>query len=298
MEQLREMADLIARNTAGDGIFSTAIQRLTLIQSSRPTLPMPNVYEPALCLVAQGRKQAMLNGRTFTYDPARYLIVSVELPILGRVVDASPEEPYLCLTLNFDPVALSELVMQIPAPEGSAPPLGMTLCEASPPLLDAAIRLLRLLDDGAAAPVLAPLAEREILFRLLCGPYGSTLRQIASAQGRVASVSRAIGWIKQHFAEPFSIDRLAGAVGMSASSLHEHFKSVTAMSPLQYQKQLRLQEARRLMLGGAIDAATAAFRVGYESPSQFSREYRRLFGDPPARDISRLRASPELFVAA
>jgi AraC-like DNA-binding protein len=174
----------------------------------------------------------------------------------------------------------------------------MTLCDASPPLLDAAIRLLRLLDDRAAAPVLAPLAEREILFRLLCGPYGSTLRQIASAQGRVASVSRAIGWIKQHFAEPFSIDRLAGAVGMSASSLHEHFKSVTAMSPLQYQKQLRLQEARRLMLGGAIDAATAAFRVGYESPSQFSREYRRLFGDPPARDISRLRASPELFVAA
>jgi hypothetical protein len=148
MEQLREMANLIARNTAGDGIFSTAIQRLTLIRSSRPTLPMPNVYEPALCLVAQGRKQAMLNGRTFTYDPARYLIVSVELPILGRVVEASPEEPYLCLALNFDPVALSELVMQIPAPEGASPPLGMTLCDASPPLLDAAIRLLRLLDDG------------------------------------------------------------------------------------------------------------------------------------------------------
>jgi len=298
MDQLKEMAGLIAQHTPGDGIFSTPIQRLTLIRSSRPTLPMPNVYEPALCLVAQGRKQAMLAGKTFTYDPARYLIVSVELPVLGHVVEASPDEPYLCLALNFDPVVLSDLVMQIPAEQAQAPALGLTLCDASPTLLDAAVRLLRLLSDPLAAPVLAPLAEREILFRLLCGPYGATLRQIASAQGRTAQVSRAIGWIKDHFAEPFSIDRLSDAAAMSASSLHEHFKAVTAMSPLQYQKQLRLQEARRLMLAGPLDAATAAFRVGYESPSQFSREYRRLFGEPPARDIGRLRASPELTMAA
>jgi AraC-like DNA-binding protein len=298
MEMLSEMADLIARHTPADGIFSTSIQRLTLIRSSKPTLPMPTVYEPALCLVAQGRKHAMLAGRTFAYDPARYLIVSVELPVVGHVVEASPDKPYLCLALNFDPLLLGEMVMQVPAAGPQPPALGLTLCDASPPLLDAANRLLRLLDDREAAPVLAPLAEREILFRLLCGPYGPTLRQIASAQGRTAQVSRAIGWIKQHFAEPFSIERLSDAVGMSASSLHEHFKAVTAMSPLQYQKQLRLQEARRLMLGGALDAATAAFRVGYESPSQFSREYRRLFGDPPARDISRLRASPELTIAA
>jgi AraC-like DNA-binding protein len=188
--------------------------------------------------------------------------------------------------------------MQAPPAEAAAPALGLTLCDASPDLLDAAIRLLRLLGDPAAATVLAPLTEREILFRLLCGPYGPTLRQIASAQGRIAQVSRAIAWIKQHFAEPFSIERLGGAVGMSASSLHERFKAVTAMSPLQYQKQLRLQEARRLMLGGGLDAAGAAFQVGYESPSQFSREYRRLFGEPPARDIGRLRASPELTLAA
>jgi len=298
MEILRDMAALIERNTPGDGIFPSAIHRLVLIRSSRPTMPMPVVYEPALCLVAQGRKQAVLANRTFVYDPARYLIVSVELPVVGHVVTASAEEPYLCVALNFDPVVLGELVMQIPASETPAPSLGLTLCDASPELLEAAVRLLRLLDDPAAARVLAPLAEREILYRLLTGPYGATLRQIAASHGRVAQISRAIAWIKRHFAEPFRIEALASAVGMSASSLHEHFKAVTAMSPLQYQKQLRLQEARRLMLAGPVDAATAAFRVGYESPSQFSREYRRLFGEPPARDISRLRASPELVMAA
>jgi AraC-like DNA-binding protein len=298
MEVLRDMAALIERHTPGDGIFPSAIQRLVLIRSSRLTMPMPVLYEPALCLVAQGRKQAVLANRTFIYDPARYLIVSVELPVVGHVVTASPDEPYLCLSLNFDPVVLGDLVMQVPAPEMPAPALGLTLCDASEALMDAAVRLLRLLDDPAGAPVLAPLVEREILYRLLSGPYGGTLRQIAASSGRVALVSRAIAWIKHHFAEPFRIEALASAVGMSASSLHEHFKAVTAMSPLQYQKQLRLQEARRLMLTGPVDAATAAFRVGYESPSQFSREYRRLFGEPPARDIGRLRASPELIMAA
>ncbi len=261
-------------------------------------MPMPVVYEPSLCLVAQGRKQAVLAGRTFVYDPARYLIVSVELPVVGHVTEATPDKPYLCLALHFDPVVLGDLAMQVPASETPAPALGLTLCDAGPPLLDAAVRLLRLLDDPDAAPVLAPLAEREILYRLLTGPYGATMRRLVAGHGRTAQVNRAITWIKRHFAEPFSVERLASAVGMSASSLHAHFKAVTAMSPLQYQKQLRLQEARRLMLGTGADAASAAFSVGYESPSQFSREYRRLFGEPPARDIDRLRASPELTVAA
>jgi AraC-like DNA-binding protein len=259
---------------------------------------MPNVYVPALCLVAQGRKQAVLAGRTFVYDPARYLIVSVELPVMGHVLEASPDLPYLCMALDLDPVMLTELVAQMPVPEEPAPALGLTLCDASPPLLESANRLLRLLGDPASVPVLAPLAEREILYRLLSGPYGATLRQIAGGQGRSARVSRAIAWIREHFVEPFSMDRLAAIVGMSPSSLYEHFRSVTAMSPLQYQKQLRLQEARRQMLADGLDAASAAFRVGYESPSQFSREYRRLFGAPPARDIGRLRASPEMTLAA
>jgi AraC-like DNA-binding protein len=298
MDTLSEMAALIARHTPGDGMHRSSIERLTLIRSSRPTLPMPVVYEPALCLVAQGRKQAVLAGRSFVYDPARYLIVSVELPVVGHVLEASPAAPYLCLALNFDPAVLGELALQVPATETTSPALGLTLCDAGAPLLDAAVRLLRLLDDPQGAPVLGPLAEREILYRLLTGPYGGALRQLLAGQGRTAQVSRAIAWIKQHFADPFSIEALAAAAGMSASSLHERFKAVTAMSPLQYQKQLRLQEARRLMLGTGADAASAAFRVGYESPSQFSREYRRLFGEPPARDISRLRASPELTLAA
>lgn len=298
MDSLREMSALIGRHTPGDGMFLSSIERLVLIRSSRPTMPMPVVYEPALCLVAQGKKQAVLAGRTFVYDPARYLIVSVELPVVGHVLEATPDEPYLCLALKFDPVVLGELAMQVPAADAQAPALGLTLCDAGAPLLDAAVRLLRLLDDPEAAAVLAPLAEREMLYRLLMGPYGPTMRQIVAAHGRTAQVSRAIGWIKTHFTDSFSIEALAATVGMSASSLHEHFKAVTAMSPLQYQKQLRLQEARRLMLGEALDAATAAFQVGYESPSQFSREYRRLFGEPPARDISRLRASPELTIAA
>lgn len=298
MKALSEIADLIARHTPGDGVFSSPIQRLDLIRSSKPTTPTPNVYLPALCLVAQGSKQAVLAGRTFTYHPARYLIVSVELPMMGHVVEASPDQPYLCMALGFDPAILGELVMQIPERAGESPLLGLTLCDASPPLLDAAVRLLRLLDDPEGAAVLAPLAEREILYRLLSGPYGPTLRQIVSARGRTLQVSRAIAWIKARFTEPFGIEQLAAAVGMSASTLYKHFKTVTAMSPLQYQKQLRLQEARRLMLATGLDAATTAFRVGYESPSQFSREYRRLFGEPPVRDVGRLRRSPEFTVAA
>lgn len=298
MNVLSEMARLIERHTSGDGVFPTALERLVLIRSSRPTMPMPVLYEPSLCLVAQGRKQAVLGDRAFVYDPARYLIVSVELPVVGHVVEATPDEPYLCMALNFDSVALSDLVMRTPAPSTPAPVLGLNLCAASETLLDGAVRLLALLDDPAAAPILAPLVERELLYRLLTGPYGPTIRQMVAGHGRVAQVSRAIAWIKQHYTAPFRVEALAAAVGMSSSNLYEQFKAVTSMSPLQYQKQLRLQEARRLMLAGAMDAAGAAFEVGYESPSQFSREYRRLFGEPPARDINRLRAAPELMFAA
>jgi AraC-like DNA-binding protein len=297
MHGLTDLAAMIARHAPGDGLFSSPIERLSLVRSSRPTLPMPVLYEPVLCLVAQGRKQVSMGERTFTYLPGRFVIVSVEVPVIGHVVEASPAEPYLCFVLRLDPVLIGELAMQVPA-AGPDSPLGLRLTEAGPDLVDAACRLLGLLADPAAIPVLAPLAEREILYRLLAGPFGGTLRQIVAGHGRVAQVARAIAWIRQHFADPFRIEALAGSVGMSASTLHEHFRAVTAMSPLQYQKQLRLQEARRLMLASGLDAATAAFRVGYESPSHFSREYRRLFGEPPARDVQRLRASPELTIAA
>ena len=311
MEKLSELADLVARHCPADGIHPSPLERVVLIRSSRPTLPMPTVYRPALCLVAQGRKQAALGQRVFTYDPARYLIVGVDLPVVGHVVEASPDRPYLCVQFEFDPVALGDLVLELAAREGGAAGrvegrpapaddeagparLGLDLCEAGSALLDAALRLMRLLDDPAGAPILAPLAERELLYRLLTGPQGANMRQVAGGRGHAARVARAIAWIKRHFAEPFGVDRLAREAGMSPSAFHAHFKAVTAMSPLQYRAQLRLQEARRLMLAESLDAATAGFRVGYESPSQFSREYRRLFGEPPQRDVARMRAAPEL----
>lgn len=259
---------------------------------------MPNVYRPLLCLVAQGSKQVMLGDRMFTYAPGRYGIVSADLPVLGHVSEATPAAPYLCLILDFDPAALGELASRVPADRSAAPPLGMTLADACPDLLDASLRLLRLLDDPQALPVLAPLAEQEILYRLLAGPHGARMRQITSGHGRVAQVGRAIAWIRDHFSERIAIEDLARAANMSPSSLHEHFRAVTAMSPLQFQKQLRLQEARSAMLVDGLEATSAAFRVGYESPSQFSREYRRHFGEPPARDIARLKASPERALVA
>lgn len=293
MKPLSEMADLIARHTPTEGMHASPIPRLTLIRFSGPTMPTPSVYDPALCLVAQGSKRAMLGDRIFVYDAARYLLVSVDLPVVGHVIEATPDQPYLCFKLDLDLVALGQLVVDSGAPPpapGYVP--GLALFDTDPAIIDAAVRLLRLLDRPDDVPVLAPLIEREILYRLLTGDHGAMLRHIAMAQSRLAQVGRAIGWIKRNFQAPFSAEAVAAEAGMSPSSLHEHFRAVTTMSPLQYQKQLRLQEARRLMFVEAMDAATAGYRVGYESPSQFSREYRRLFGAPPASDASRLRAMP------
>ncbi|MGH8233678.1 MAG: AraC family transcriptional regulator N-terminal domain-containing protein [Rhodanobacteraceae bacterium] len=299
MEVLTEIAAVIARHVSKDGFHATPIERVTLVRSSTATMPMPNVYRPQLCLVAQGHKEVTLGDRVFRYAPGRYGVVTYDLPAIGRVVEATPDKPYLCLYLDFDPVMLGELALRVPPPPGvPSPPIGKTVSDAGAALLDAALRLLRLLDDPAAQPVLGPLAEQEILYRLLASPDGARMRHITSSEGRVAQVGRAIAWIRQNFRERLSIARLAAEVGMSPSSLHEHFRAVTAMTPLQFQKQLRLQDARSLMLVQDIDVMTAAFRVGYESPSQFTREYRRHFGEPPARDIARLRASPGLAVIA
>ncbi|EOH6074044.1 AraC family transcriptional regulator N-terminal domain-containing protein [Burkholderia cenocepacia] len=294
METLTEIASVIARHVSMDGFQATPIERMTLVRSSTVTMPMPNVYRPQLCLVAQGHKEVTLRDRVLKYAPGRYGVVTYDLPATGRVVDATPDKPYLCLYLDFDPVMLADLALRVPPPpEAPSPPVGKTVSDAGAALLDAALRLLRLLDNPAALPVLGPLAEQEILYHLLAGPDGARMRHITAGQGRVAQVGRAIAWLGKHFRERFSIERLAAEAGMSPSSLHEHFRAVTAMTPLQFQKQLRLQQARSLMLVHDIDVTTAAIRVGYESPSQFSREYRRHFGESPARDITRLRASAD-----
>lgn len=294
------LAEMIARYATSDGIHATAIPRLTLIRLSTPTEPIHALHEPALCIVVQGRKQVILGDKIYRYGPEQFLVVSVDVPIIGQVTEASPEKPYLCFRLDLDPGVLAALIMEAgPAPgadEAAAP--GLCLDLVTPELLSAAARLVALLAMPRDVPILAPLAEREILYRLLTGSQGPRLREIARAESRLQQINRAIGWIKRNYHKPFRIESVAREARMSPSALHQHFKAVTAMSPLQYQKQLRLQEARRLILSAALDAASAGFRVGYESPSQFSREYSRLFGAPPLRDVARLRAGEHSLVLA
>lgn len=291
MNQQQALAALIEYHTAEDGVHPTCIPRVSLIRASQPTVPLHILHEPALCIVAQGKKQVFLGEQIFHYDAQHYLIVSVDLPIGGQVIEAEPAEPYLCFKLSFDVARLSELVVEmgLSSESGQHPSPGLALSPADPALLDATLRLLRLLSTPQDAPILAPLAERELLYRLLTGAQAHKLRQIALAEGKLQGVNRAIGWLKAHYRRPFHMGNLTTEARMSASALHHHFKTVTTMSPLQYQKQLRLQEARRLMLSASHDAATVGFSVGYESPSQFSREYRRHFGAPPLRDAARLK---------
>lgn len=293
-----ELAKQIAQYAKRDGIIDTPISRLALVRSSHSGEPVHMVQRPALCIIAQGGKRVMLGDAIIDYGPASYLVASLELPVTGAVTQASVEAPYLCFCLYLDPAMLSEIALSLPPLSATTEDGGgMTLHPMTPELIDAATRLTALLGEPANAPLLAPLIERELLVRLMTGPGGGVLRAIASGESRTSQIARAIAWLKAHFREPFSGQHLADLAGMSLSSFHDHFRRVTAMTPLQYQKQLRLQEARALMLADRLDAAEAAFRVGYESPSQFSREYRRLFGVPPARDIGRLRAMPQMATA-
>ncbi len=291
-DRLAELAALIERFTPGDGVHPTAIERMSLIRASRPgDEPLHAVHQPALCIIAQGCKQVMLSEEVYRYDASRYLVVSVDLPVTAQVVEATPRAPYLCFRLDIEPGEIAALILQagLPASTQRSSSRGLFLSQTSPLLLDPVLRLVRLLDTPEDIPALAPLAVREILYRLLKSERGWQLNQIATNDSQAQRIARVIRWLKEHFMEPLRIEDIAREVHMSESSLHHHFKAVTAMSPLQYQKQLRLQEARRLMLSEDVDAATAGFRVGYESPSQFSREYSRLFGAPPVRDLRRLR---------
>lgn len=299
MRQIEELAEIIARHAPADGMHASVLPRVSLVRSCTPTQAVPAVYRPSLCLIAQGRKQVELGGRSYVYDPEKYLTVSVDLPLVGSVLEASPERPYLCLALDIDLPTLTELMLQAspePAPAPVGPALGVSQVE--PGLLDAALRLARLLDAPTDAPALAPLAEREILYRLLSGAQAPMIRHIAAAESRLAKVSRAIAWLRRNYARPFNVERLAADAGMSLSSFHSHFKAATTLSPLQYRTRVRLQEARRMMVVEGLDAASAGYTVGYESPSQFSRDYRRLYGAPPLKDAIRLRRSPGHALAA
>ena len=283
----------MGQHTGTDGRHDTAIPGLTLYRFSHPTDPAYVLQEPAVYVVAQGRKQVALGQDVYVYDRTNYLVVSVDLPVVGNVFEASPERPYLCLTLAVDPHELAMLMAETGrrGPEDRLDGRGLYLNPITPPLLEGLVRLVRLLDAKDDIPVMAPLVLREVNYRLLQGDEGGRLAQIAIGDGRARRVADAIAWIKHHYTEPLQIEELARQVHMSASSLHHHFRTVTAMSPVQYQKRLRLQEARRLMLTGALSTESVADQVGYASASQFSREYARLFGDPPRKDARRIRES-------
>jgi AraC-like DNA-binding protein len=291
MDTLALFAAAIARHAPVDGIHDTFLPGVRLIRSSSPTMPMPVLYERTVCLVAQGRKRAVLGTTAFVYDPSYYLVASVELPVTGAVIEASPERPYLCLSLDLDMVVLGDLALRHPpaGPDDDGDDTGMALNRTTPELLDAALRLTRLLDTPADIDALAPLVTREILYRLLTGAGNRIVRRMARSDSRQNQIARAIVWLRAHYARDCRIDEMADVARMSRSTFHAHFKAVTAMSPLEFRTQLRMQEARRLMGAEGMDAASAGYRVGYESPSQFSRDYARLFGVPPARDAGRLR---------
>ena len=289
---LDRMAAVMSRAATTDGFTETQVPRLTFIRSAEPYAPVPAVYEPAVCVVAQGMKRVILADEVHLYGRARYLVTAVDIPVQGQVLEASPQKPYLCLMLRLDVKAIASLVLESDiAPVDLPPSRGLYVSTASVELLDALLRLALLVETPADIAALAPLVEREILYRLLRSEEGWRLRQVGLAHTHSRRIARAIEWLRRHYAEPVSVERMAREAHMSASAFHEHFKAVTAMSPLQFQKQLRLQEARRLLLSEALDAATAGHRVGYGSPSQFSREYSRLFGAPPASDLKRLRAA-------
>ena len=297
MERYTELASLIARYADKDGIHATSVPRLSVVRISKPTDPVHGVHKAAICFIAQGRKQVILGQEIFQYGPAQHLLVSVDLPVIGQVIGATPAEPYLCVRLELDLDLCAEMILQSP-PVPTEAGLGLAISQTTPELLDAAIRLLKLHDTPEDVAELAPLIEREILYRLMKGDQAAFIRRMLEPQNRHRHVGRAISWIQENYAKPFSIEEVASLSGMSPSSLHQHFRDATAMSPLQYQKQLRLQEARRLILSRSFDAATAGHSVGYDSPSQFSREYKRLFGAPPQRDIDRLRSEPQRYADA
>ncbi|GGA49620.1 MULTISPECIES: AraC family transcriptional regulator [Bacillaceae] len=289
MERIKELAELIERNVTVDGTSETCIPGLRFVRASHVSEPVYSVYEPSLCIVAQGTKLVMLGEETYQYDSASYLTASVHLPITGQVVVASPEEPYLCINLQLDMNQIFEVIQssnQGISSDSTGRGLEITLINES--LLEAVLRLIRLLETPKDIPVLAASIKREIIYRILQNDENNSLKHFALVGSQAQRIAKVIGVLNREFAQPLKVEDLAKEARMSASSFYQHFKEITGMSPIQYQKQLRLQEARRMLLTERLEAAEAAFQVGYESPSHFSREYSRMFGLPPMKDIQHL----------
>lgn len=272
------------------------LPRLTSWTTAQPTAPTPVVYEPMLYFTLQGTKRMTVGERRLEHRPGTFLLASLHVPVVCAVTDCSPNEPYLGLAVSLDPATVSALLLDLPGSLGHAPApsreeLGpMTLSPTTAAMEDALLRYLRLVESPDDVPLLAPMIERELLYRVLQTEHGAVLRQLARAGSRLSQIQRAVEWIRDHLTEPTPVEAMASVAAMSVSSFHRNFKAVTGLSPLAYQKQMRLREARRRLLVEPGAVASVAFSVGYESASQFSREYARQFGLPPARDVARLRA--------
>lgn len=288
-----ELAQKIAFHIGSAENLTTGIAGLTLYRRTAPTVPCSVTYEQCVAVIAQGRKHVVLGDKKFVYDSSRYLLTSVDLPIVSRVVEASEKLPYLAMALRLQMPIVRELLsldeIQVSASPSDSPAMGTG--ESTVEFLSACCRLLDLLNSPHDIPFLSGLIEREIIYRILRGPEGARLRAIATLGDQSHRTAKAIAWIRGNYAKPLRVEDLAQISGMGVSTFHHHFRVLTAMSPLQYQKQLRLQAARARMLTDGLDAASAAFEVGYESASQFNREYSRFFGQPPMRDIRNLRSA-------
>lgn len=285
--QLNELRILAAK--AENRRTETGIPRVAMVQGKIPEHMLAAVYDPMINLILQGSKTMTVGDRTLRYDPATYFVMSIELPAVGAVHAAETGEPYLAVSLTLDPTVLATLLADLPKPTGrydNDP--GFSVSAVTPELMDAWVRMLRLMGNPDAIAALAPAYEREILFRVLQGPHGWMLREIAAPDTAMARVNLAIQWIRSDFAEPIRVENLAQKAAMSVSAFHRHFKAVTTLSPLQYQKRVRLLQARMLMVASAKSVTAAAFEVGYESATQFTRDYARVFGLPPARDAARI----------
>lgn len=291
-EEPLRLAEMIAGRTEGKHQVTTAIPGLELHRWESPTEPHSYMFSPHLCLIAQGVKQILLGEEDYVYDAQSFVVSSVELPLVSKIMEAAPEKPYLGLTLELDLQEISELMLSDSLPIHRERPAdrGIGVSKMTPALLNAVERLLELLETPEHIPVFLPLVRQEIYYRLLMDEQGYRLRQMVMAESRSYQIAKAIDWMKKHFEQPLNIGELANRAGMSPSSFHQHFRTLTAISPLQFQKRIRLNEARRLMLVENMDAGNASFRVGYESPTQFNREYKRMFGNPPRTDIKRLQA--------
>jgi AraC-like DNA-binding protein len=291
IDLLAEFRTRILAHMGGRGVQRAAVRDgLYVATTDEPTEPAATMSEPSLAVVGQGMKRTVLNGLPYDYRAGQYLVVSLDLPVIGQALEASANEPFVVFSMTLKPTLIAPLLLETSATAARPPAFaGLAVSDATPELLDPIVRLLRLLEHPDDLRVLGPGLEREILWRLLTGEQGALVRQIGLADSSLTHIARVIRWIREHYDEPLRIADLADVAGMSPSSLHRHFRSATSMTPIQFQKQIRLQAARTLLVSRPGEVAEIGYRVGYESPSQFSREYRKTFGAPPGRDAARLR---------